>query len=160
MYGWRGRIGLLVPSVNTVVEPEFNRMVPEGVSVHAARMQNARSDLEDTLRMNAHAVRAARELASAKVDVIACACTSGSFVQGEAGERGLRERIKTATGIPVVTTAGAVAEALSTLQVSRLVMATPYTDDINLLEKEFLEAGGFHITAMAGCLFHRRCGCS
>ena len=23
MYGWRGKIGLLVPSVNTVAEPEF-----------------------------------------------------------------------------------------------------------------------------------------
>ena len=34
MYGQNGRIGLLVPSVNTVVEPEFNRMIPEGINVY------------------------------------------------------------------------------------------------------------------------------
>ena len=150
MYGWRGRIGLLVPSVNTVVEPEVNRMVPAGISVHAARMQNARSDLEDTLRMCTHAERAARELASARVDIIAFACTAGSFVQGEVGEKELRKRIGEATGIPVVTTAGAVVSALSALQVTRLVMATPYIDELNQSEKGFLEGGGFHILAMAG----------
>jgi maleate isomerase len=136
--------------VNTVVEPEFNRMLPEGLSVHAARMHNARSDLEDTLRMNRHAERAADELASAKVDVIAYACTAGSFVRGESGEKELRQRIEMATGIPVVTTAGAVAEALSALAVTRLVMATPYTDDINMLEKAFLEASGFEVVDMEG----------
>jgi maleate isomerase len=38
MYGWRARIGLLIPSPNTTMEPEFNQVVPEGVSVHAERM--------------------------------------------------------------------------------------------------------------------------
>ena len=31
MYGWRGRIGLLVPSINTTMETEFWRIAPEGV---------------------------------------------------------------------------------------------------------------------------------
>ena len=150
MYGWRGRIGLLVPSVNTVVEPEMNRMAPAGISVHAARMQNARSDPEDMRRMNTHAERAARELASAHVDVIAFACTAGSFFQGKAGEGGLRQRIEEATGIPVVTTAGAVSDALSALQVTRLMMATPYIDELNQLEKGFLEEAGFRVLAMSG----------
>ena len=48
MYGQNGRIGLLVPSVNTVVEPEFNRMIPEGINVYAARMRNTRSDVDDS----------------------------------------------------------------------------------------------------------------
>jgi len=48
MYGQNGRIGLLVPSVNTVVEPEFNRMVPDSIGVYAARMRNSRSDVEDS----------------------------------------------------------------------------------------------------------------
>ena len=36
-YGWRGRIGLIVPSTNTINEPEFARLVPRGVAVHSAR---------------------------------------------------------------------------------------------------------------------------
>lgn len=38
MYGWRARIGLLIPSVNTVVESEFSKILPEGVSIHGTRM--------------------------------------------------------------------------------------------------------------------------
>ena len=125
-------------------------MVPGGISVHAARIQNARSDLEDTLCMNTHAERAARELASAKVDAIAFACTAGSFVQGESGENELKGRIEKATGVPVVTTAGAVVDALSALRVTRLVMLTPYTDELNQLEKAFLEESGIDVVAMAG----------
>ena len=38
MFGWRGRIGLILPSNNTVMEQEFSMMLPEGVSVHTARL--------------------------------------------------------------------------------------------------------------------------
>ena len=34
----RARIGVIVPSVNTVVEPWFSVVCPPGVTVHAARM--------------------------------------------------------------------------------------------------------------------------
>jgi len=36
MHGWR--IGLIVPSSNTTMESELNRMAPEGVSIHTARV--------------------------------------------------------------------------------------------------------------------------
>ena len=42
MYGWRGRIGLLVPSINTTMETEFWRIAPPGVSVHVARIAGGR----------------------------------------------------------------------------------------------------------------------
>ena len=85
MYGQNGRIGLLVPSANTVVEPEFNRMVPEGIGVYAARMRNSRADVDDSRALLRHVERAADELGSAKADVIAFACTASSFVAGMAG---------------------------------------------------------------------------
>ena len=37
MYGWRGRIAIIVGKRNAVCEPEFSKMVPTGVSVYAAR---------------------------------------------------------------------------------------------------------------------------
>jgi len=85
MYGARGRIGLLVPSVNTVVEPDFARIVPEGVGVYAARMRNGRGPLDaaDLTSMCRHAERAADELGSARCGVLAfalagCCTTSQS----------------------------------------------------------------------------------
>ncbi len=38
MYGSRARIGLIIPSINVTMEPEFNVMKPDGVSVHATRL--------------------------------------------------------------------------------------------------------------------------
>ena len=37
-YGWRAKIGLIVPLTNTVNEAEWARMAPEGVSIHVTRM--------------------------------------------------------------------------------------------------------------------------
>jgi hypothetical protein len=37
--GWRARIGVLTPHFDPVPESEFWTMAPEGVSVHAARVQ-------------------------------------------------------------------------------------------------------------------------
>ena len=37
-YGWRARIGLILPSLNVTMEPELARLLPAGVSVHTARV--------------------------------------------------------------------------------------------------------------------------
>ena len=83
------RVGLLVPSVNTVVEPEFWRLVPGTATVHSARMRNSTCDVDDSRQMLAHAERAADEVGSALVDVVAFACTASSFVDGRDGEAAL-----------------------------------------------------------------------
>jgi hypothetical protein len=36
-YGWRARLGLIVPTTNTVNEAEWARMAPDGVTIHSAR---------------------------------------------------------------------------------------------------------------------------
>jgi len=36
--GWRTRIGVLVPSTNTILEPELYAMAPQGVTCHVSRM--------------------------------------------------------------------------------------------------------------------------
>src|SRR5579871_5829532 len=52
-YGWRGRIGLIAPSTNTSLEPEFSRMAPDGVAVHVSRVhqQGVQGDLTSYRRM-------------------------------------------------------------------------------------------------------------
>ena len=160
-YGWRGRVGLLVPSVNTVVEPEFRQALPAGYSVHAARLRNARNDLDDGLAMLKHLERAADELGSARVDVLALACTTASFIQGREGEREVRERIARAATAEnrregeayepaVVTTSGAVIEALEALGIKRVVLVTPYLPEINVLEEAFLAAHSVAVAASGG----------
>jgi len=36
--GYRIKFGVIIPSTNTVVEADYNRMAPPGVTFHAGRM--------------------------------------------------------------------------------------------------------------------------
>jgi len=145
-----GRVGLLLPSSNTTMEPDFYRMAPEGVTVHSARMMLRSVTVEGLEEMSGEATKAAELLATAGVGVIVFGCTSGSLLKGVEWERSLVSRIGDETGIPTVSTAGAVVEGLKSLGVHRVSVATPYMEDINLLERRFLEAYGFVVEVIQG----------
>ncbi|MFQ6042036.1 MAG: maleate cis-trans isomerase, partial [Candidatus Poribacteria bacterium] len=126
------------------------RMAPEGINIYAARMRNATVDVENTRDMLSHLNRAVDELASAKMDVIAFACTAGSFFEGTSGEQELKTTIERIASAPAVTTSGAVVEALRTLNLTKIVVATPYPDDMNSLERKFLATNGFDVLDIDG----------
>jgi maleate isomerase len=151
MYGEKGRIGLIVPSNNTVVEQEFLRMLPEGITSYATRMRNTKADMSDLEMMVTHAARGADELSTAEVDVIAFACTAGSLLHGIEWEQSLRRDLeKASAGIPCITTSQAVTDAFRHLGLRRLVVATPYIDELNQAEKHFFEADGFEVLDIRG----------
>ena len=71
--GRRARLGIVVPSVNTVMEPWAQRTVPEGVSVLAARMFiPPATTAESLIEMDrSEGKMAIRQLSSVFPDVIA-----------------------------------------------------------------------------------------
>jgi maleate isomerase len=150
MYGWRARIGIIVPSTNTVVESEFWRMAPRGVSIHASRLRITETTPAALKQMAQDTERAAEELATAKVDVILYACTSGSFLEGPEWEGKLKERITGASGTRALTTSGAVITALKEFGVRSVSLATPYIEEVNKLEIAFLQSHGFDVIQSAG----------
>lgn len=151
MYGENGRIGLIVPSNNTVVEQEFRRILPEGITSYATRMRNTKADVNDLEVMVTHAARGADELSTAEVDVIAFACTAGSLLHGIEWERMLRRTLEKASGgVPCITTSQAVTDAFGHLGLRRIVVATPYIDELNQAETRFFEAGGFEVLDIRG----------
>jgi maleate isomerase len=150
MYGWRGRLGLIVPTGNTTMECEFNRMAPDGVSVHANRIYLRNVTPEHLLEMEHDAEASAKGLEACAVGVLAFGCTSGSFVGGAGYDERLIKRMEDATGIPATTTSSAVLRGLRAMGVHRVAMATPYIDDVNRIERQFLEDNGVEVTDMAG----------
>lgn len=147
-YGWKARIGLIVPSTNAVNEPEFWRMAPEGVSILTARAMLLGAASEESYFNMARAVDgAADELATAEVDVVVYGCTSGSIV---CPLPELVSSMKARTGKPALATAGAVIAALRALGVKRIAVGTPYVEFVNVKEKAFLEDYGFSVTSMRG----------
>jgi len=148
--GWRARIGLIVPSVSITCETEFHRLVPKGVTVHSARMTLRDSTPESLMRMIEDVERAAIHLTDVSPHIIAFACTSGSFFQGPKGNEELARKIERTAGVPATTTSTAMVEALRALGIKKVALATPYIDEINTREKDFLEAHGFKVVSVKG----------
>jgi len=144
------RMGVLLPSSNTTMEPELYRMAPVGVTIHVARMMLRRVTAEDLERMAEDAAEASLMLGTAGVHVLVYGCTSGSLIKGREWEAELVAGLSRAIGIPVISTGGAVVEALKALNIGRVGLATPYVDEINRLEKTFLEEHGIDVTATRG----------
>ena len=150
MYGQRGRIGLIVPSSNTVCEPEMAALCPPGVATYATRIL-FEPTLEGLKAMKDHVGRAAAELSSEGVShVIAFCCTVGSMIGGSDHDVDIIRLIEEKTGVPAVTTTTALKAALNALGVSRIAVATPYTLEIDELEKSLLENMGYEVTELKG----------
>ena len=150
MYGWKGRIGLIVPSRNTTLEPEFYRMAPQGITTHATRVSLGDITPSDLADMEEEIYRAARKIQELNADVMAVGCTSGTFIKGVGYDSLLIGNLWKQTGIPTLTTSTAVIEALKVLQIKNVAVATPYSDEVNEKERAFLEGNGFKVTCIKG----------
>jgi len=144
------RIGLLVPSSNTTVEPEFYRALPQNVTLHVARLFLTQITAEAILNMVQDLEAQSRNLASADVDVIVLGATAPSFLKGLGYDRDVIKRIEAASGKRATTTSTALIEALQYLGVSRVVLGSAYDDKVNAIARKFLEASGVEVVAAHG----------
>lgn len=152
------RIGVLVPSTNQVVEPDFASLTPAGATFHTERMWNGETTPEGggdgsyLLKMNDDLERGVRYLASANLDIIAYCCTSGTYHAGSIEYDGkLSHRITEASGLPAVTAVAASLEALRHVGAQRLSIVGPYG---NFLLQErltpLMESQGFQVVSALG----------
>lgn len=150
MYGWRSRLGLIVPSSNTTNEPEFYRRLPEGVSLHTARMHLEEANAQALERMADEVERCADLLSTANVDAIAYGCTTGSLVKGAGYDEEIESRLTEAANVPAVATAASIKRALDALEVQSLAITTPYIQDLNDREQKFLDDAGYEVVDITG----------
>jgi maleate cis-trans isomerase len=139
------RIGLLLPSSNTTQEPEFSRMLPDGVTLHVARLPLRTIEASSTARIVEDIDTESRKLADADVDAIVLAATAPSSRNGLGYDQQLIQRIETASGRKATTASTALLQALQALSVQRLVIAAPWTDETNITVAAFIEANGFKV---------------
>lgn len=151
--GRRARIGLVVPSVNTVMEPWAARVMPAGVALHTARMYLPdRVTAAGIVEMDrGEGMSAVRQIASCRPAVVAYGCTASSIVQGLAYDAHLREEIATRAGVPATTAAHAILSACAVLGVARIAAVSPYTEAIDAAEHRYFAAAGLDVVGGA-CL--------
>jgi maleate isomerase len=137
------------------MEPELNKMAPDGVSIHAARFVVKEISLAGLIEMEDEIYCAAPLIAAVSPDIIIVGCTSGSLIKGFGYDQKLIEKITNLTGVQTTTTSTAVIEAMKLLKVTKVAVATPYTDEVNQKEKEFIEAHGICVTQIKGLGYSR-----
>lgn len=145
------RIGVLVPSTNTVVETDFHAAAPPEASVHTARMQIDDTTVAGERRMvEEYLPIAAGDLATARPHVVAFACTSAGASMGPDAEARLIGELEDVTGAPVVSTNRAVHEELCRVGARRVATVTPYVDELVESIREGIERAGFDVPVAAG----------
>ena len=147
------RLGVIVPSVNIVVEEWYPRVVPDGVSVHFARMLIGEgSSPERIIAMDREdGARAIRQLASCRPHAIAYGCTASSIVQGHAFDENLRGEIRHISGAPATTATDSIFAACRALGLKRVTAISPYPEAVDAAEHRFFAEDGVDCIAGA-CL--------
>jgi maleate isomerase len=146
-YGLRVKLGMMLPSSNTIAEPQIAAMLPPGVSLHTTRLR-LRSGRE-ALGMLEKLEEAAQLMADAHVDRLIFHCTAVSMHAPEIPAQ-ITERVKAITSIPLTITSEAIVAALQQLNATKIVLMTPYDQATNDREVNFLQHNGVTVLKEKG----------
>lgn len=147
----RYRVGVLVPSSNTVMEVDLHRNLDPGVTVHTARMYMENTTPEGEAKMlDEFVMPATRDIATTRPDVVVFGCTSAGALRGNAYDTELCARISDVTRAPTISTIASVRQALAAAGAGRVGVITPYVDDLNCAIRASLEADGLEVVAIHG----------
>lgn len=146
----RIRVGVIVPSSNTVVEPDYARALPPPCTLHVARMYLAETTADAERAMLDHALQAAKDLGSLHPAIGVFACTSAGAILGVDGEAELERRIAELLGAPVVSTNAAVAAALCAVKAKRVAVITAYNEELTQAIAGTLTDRGIEVSSAHG----------
>jgi maleate isomerase len=145
------RIGVVVPSVNIVVEDWYPAVAPAGTSIHFARMlMPPGSTREGVIEMDrVDGVRSINQLASVRPHALAYGCTASSIIQGHEFDEHLRGEIARLSGAKATTATYSIFTACAALGIKRVTAISPYTDEVDAAEHKFFAEGGIETIAGA-----------
>jgi maleate isomerase len=139
----RARIGLIIPSVNRMTEPQFNHFAPDALGILVARGRVAGHPERTVAELTDEITHAAGTLADAKPDLIVFHCTHTSMKECADGESRIIDLIKKTTGIEALSTSRLVNEALHALGLKKVVVLSPYMTNKDIID--YLAAAGIGV---------------
>ena len=153
------RIGLIVPSSNVTMETELPQLLarhvpPDGgrFTFHSSRAVLHQVDEESLRRMAGESERCAREIADARVDVVAYACLIAVMAEGPGAHEAAESRLAAtlaAAGcpVPVTSSAGALVRTLQRAGAVRIAIVAPYVRALTQLVIDYLAAYGISVVS-------------
>ncbi|MDG2260994.1 MAG: arylmalonate decarboxylase [Actinomycetota bacterium] len=132
--GYRAKIGVIVPSTNTVVEHDLNRIRPAGVTFHSGRFFVEATDLssDEAFLYFLDLIRdtiptAVRDVMTCEPDHILMGMSAETFWGGKEGNAAFEARVREISGdLGITSGADACNAALERLGVERIACITPY----------------------------------
>lgn len=145
------RVGLMLPSSNTTMEPDLVRGLIGAATLHAARMYLAEvSPAHEARMLDEFTMPAARDLATLRPDVVVFGCTSAGALRGDGADADVCARISATTGVPTISTIRAVRQAIADVAPRRIGVYTPYIEALNDRIQASLVADGVHVAHVVG----------
>jgi maleate isomerase len=156
MYGWRARLGMLLPSGNITMEHEFGLVAPEGVTCHYHRFKfTGQGDDMDAVvaslkKAEDYIGDAAEIICDARPSVIAMVGTGVSFIDGIGQDKRLIKRMRERSGnLPATTTSTSVIEAFARMGLKRVSVAMPYPEIVAKQAVQFVKDSGYDVLAFS-----------
>jgi len=152
MYGWRARLGVLVPSGIIAIEPEFGLVTPEGVSCHYHRFNfsGAGSSDEDIVarlkQAEDYIADAAALICDVRPAVVGMAGTGVTFIDGHGHDQRLIHKMMERNGnLPTTTTSTSVIAAFNRMGIKKISIAMPYVEAVARAAMRFVEDNGIKV---------------
>lgn len=155
--GWRKKFGVLAPSTNTIVEPDFYRMTVPGVTSHFSRIHIHDQNIADDSQMEAlldqirdEIIHSVDRVMTAEVDYLVMGMSAETFWGGMEGNRQFVKRLEDHSGLKVASGAEACEQALNLFKAKKIGVITPYQEigDRNVIK--FFEDLGVEVLAIKG----------
>jgi maleate isomerase len=156
--GWRMKFGVVAPSTNTVVQPEFDMMRPRGVTNHFARIHipndplRGDADFEKLIdAVRGELLAAVDRVMTCEPDHLIMGMSSETFWDGLDGSERLRERIEARAGVAVTMGSDASRQALRRYgDIRRIGVITPYMPVADRQVQRFFTDCGFEVVRLVG----------
>jgi maleate isomerase len=139
-----------MPALQVVTEPLYYEIAGKECDFFTTRLYLGGTYVSDYEEMEKSLPRAVKELASARVDIMAYCCTASGAIAGYEKEREHCRQYEQETHIPNTTTMISVVDALRALKAQKLVQLSPYIEAVNKVEVDYFEHNGFEIVKDAG----------
>ena len=147
---WRAKLGFVVLAMEQTVEDDAFRLTPPGVGIHFSRIPMSNDATVETLKSMAPGITesASLLLPEDRLDVVSYTCNSGTMVIGEPGVMDALLQGKPEAKPTTVMTS--VIRGLRAVDARRIVVATPYLDEVNAHVLQFLTERGFEVLELQG----------
>src|ERR1041385_7431063 len=137
--GWRCKFGVLGPSTNTVVQPDFDDMRPRGVTNHYSRIftPNANAVSNESFRAGAEVIAgnvldAVRSVMTCNPNYLVMGMSAVTFFDGEKGADRFTREVEQESGIKISIGSDACTAAMKAFGgVKRIAVLSPYWPSMN-----------------------------